>query len=379
MTAPFPSDRVPRNNAGKLDWLRLARSENVGPVTFVQLMRRYGSAGEALEALPHLARSGGARRLRVASKEAAEHEVASAQAAGARMILLGSDAYPENLAALDAPPPLLWCLGDPALVQARTVAIVGARNASALGLKFAEILARDLGKAGWSVVSGLARGVDAAAHRGALESGTVAVLAGGVDVMWPPQNEALYREIVEKGAVLSERAMGHQGRAPDFPRRNRIVSGLALGAVVAEGAERSGSLITARFAGEQGREVMAAPGSPLDPRAGGCNRLIREGATLVRGIDDVLEALSHYGSVPRMAEPLFEWAEAQGEADDTLRREVEDALGVVPVEIDELVRLTGAGSGLVAHVLLELDLAGRLRRDPGGKVALLPGDEQRSG
>ena len=252
------------------------------------------------------------------------------------------------------------------------MAIVGARNASALGLKFAEMLARDLGKAGWAVVSGLARGVDAAAHEGALESGTVAVLAGGVDVMWPPQNEALYREIIEKGVVLSERAMGHQGRAPDFPRRNRIVSGLALGAVVAEGAERSGSLITARFAGEQGREVMAAPGSPLDPRADGCNRLTREGATLVRGVDDVLEALTTIRREPRMAEPLFDWADVQEDADDRTRAEIENALGVVPIEIDDLIRLTDAGPGMVSHVLLELDLAGRLRRDPGGKVALLP-------
>jgi len=309
MTAPFPASRIPVNDAGRFAWLRLTRSANIGPVTFASLLNRYDSASAALDAIPDLARNGGAKRVRLA---------------------------------------------DPALVEkeldiAQTVGIVGARNASALGLKFAESLASDLGKAGWAVASGLARGVDAAAHRGSLASGTLAVLAGGVDVMWPPQNEALYREIIEKGVVLSERAMGHQGRAPDFPRRNRIVSGLSLGIVVAEGAERSGSLITARFAGEQGREVMAAPGSPLDPRAGGCNRLIREGATLVRGIDDVLEALSSLSLTPRFAEPLFEWATAQGEADDALRKDIR-----------------------VAHVLLELDLAGRLRREPGGKVALLP-------
>ncbi len=364
--------RLPVNDAGRFAWLRLARSANVGPVTFASLMKRYDSASAALDAIPDLAKRGGAKQVRLADPKRVEQELEAAASAGAEMLLLGSDTYPENLAALGSAPPVLWALGDPHTAKPQSVGIVGARNASALGLKFAEGLAAELGKAEWSVISGLARGIDAAAHRGAIKTGTVAVLAGGVDIMWPPQNEALYREIIDKGAVFSERAMGHQGRAPDFPRRNRIVSGLSLGIVVAEGAERSGSLITARFAGEQGREVMAAPGSPLDPRAGGCNRLIREGATLVRGIEDVLEALSSLTARPRIAEPLFEWAEAQGEADDALRRTVQDLLGVVPIDIDELIRMADAPPGLVSHVLLELDLAGRLRRDPGGKVALLP-------
>ena len=372
MTPPFPASKLPVNDAGRFAWLRLARSANVGPVTFAALMNRYESATAALDAIPDLAKRGGAKQVRLADPAKVEQELEAAAKIDARLVLLGAPDYPVNLAATGSAPAVLWALGTPETAQPQSVAIVGARNASALGLKFAEILASDLGKAGWSVISGLARGVDAAAHRGALETGTAAVLAGGVDVMWPPQNEALYREIIEKGVVLSERAMGHQGRAPDFPRRNRIVSGLSLGIVVAEGADRSGSLITARLAGEQGREVMAAPGSPLDPRAGGCNRLIREGATLVRGIDDVLEALSSLSLQPRMAEPLFEWAEAQGEADDALRRDIRNLLGVVPIDIDEIIRMADASPGLVAHVLLELDLAGRLRREPGGKVALLP-------
>ena len=372
MTAPFPASRVPVNDAGRFSWLRLARSANVGPVTFASLLNRYESASAALEAIPELAKNGGAKRVRLSDPALVEKELEAAAGIGAQMLALGAGNYPGNLAVMGSAPPVLWALGAPETAIAQSVGIVGARNASALGLKFAETLAADLGRAEWTVASGLARGVDAAAHRGALATGTVAVLAGGVDVMWPPQNEALYREIIEKGAVFSERAMGHQGRAPDFPRRNRIVSGLSLGIVVAEGAERSGSLITARFAGEQGREVMAAPGSPLDPRAGGCNRLIREGATLVRGIDDVLEALSSLSHAPRLAEPLFEWANAQGEADDALRREIRELLGFVPIDTNELIRMTDAPPGLVAHVLLELDLAGRLRREPGGKVALLP-------
>jgi len=372
VTAPFPASRLPLNDAGRFAWLRLARSANVGPVTFAALLNRYDSASAALDAIPNLAKRGGAKKVRLADPAKVEQELDAAAKIGAQMLMLGAPVYPANLSATGSAPAVLWALGDPGTASPQSAAIVGARNASALGLKFAEMLASDLGKAGWSVISGLARGVDAAAHRGALETGTAAVLAGGVDVMWPPQNEKLYREIIEKGVVLSERAMGHQGRAPDFPRRNRIVSGLSLGIIVAEGAERSGSLITARLAGEQGREVMAAPGSPLDPRAGGCNRLIREGATLVRGIEDVLEALSSLSAHPRLAEPLFEWAEAQGDADDQLRRDIHDLLGVVPIDIDELIRMADAPPGLVSHVLLELDLAGRLRREPGGKVALLP-------
>ncbi len=368
----FPASRAPTDEAGEIAWLRLTRSERIGPVTFAELMRRYPNAQAALDALPDLAAKGGGKRgPKVADAGAVQREYEAAQAAGARMLALGGKNYPYNLAVVSAAPPLLWCLGEPATARSEAVGIVGARNASALGLRFTETLARDLGRAGRAVISGLARGVDAAAHRGSIETGTVAVLAGGVDAMWPPQNAALYDEIVAKGAVISERPMGYQGRAQDFPRRNRLVSGLSLGIVVAEGAERSGSLITARYAGEQGREVMAVPGSPLDPRAGGCNLLIREGATLVRGIDDVIEALSRIGPMPHLLAPREEdWDAPMVAEDAAMKRVVLDLLGPHPVDPDEIIRRSGASSGFVSLVLLELDLAGRLHREPGGAVAL---------
>ena len=339
-------------------------------------MRRYPDAQAALDALPDLASKGGAkRRIRIADEGAARKEYDAARSAGARMLALGSAEYPANLAAVEAAPPLLWCLGDPATARPETVAIVGARNASALALRFTETLARDLGARGHAVASGRARGIDAAAHRGALETGTVAVLAGGVDSLWPPQNADLYDAIRARGAILSERPMGYQGRAQDFPRRNRLVSGLSRGIVVAEGAERSGSLITARFAGEQGRDVMAVPGSPLDPRAGGCNLLIREGATLIRGVEDVVEALARLDGVPRMLEGAGEeWDAPMVGEDAALKRAVRELLGPHPVAVDEIVRRSGASPGFVSLVLLELDLAGRLRREPGGSVSILDFD-----
>ena len=368
----FPADRAPTDEAGERDWLRLARSERVGPVTFAELMRRYPNARAALDALPALAARGGSRRaLRLADAQAVAREYDAAREAGARMLALGGPDYPLNLAMAEAAPPLLWCLGNPTMARPEAVAIVGARNASALALKLTETLARDLGAKGYTVVSGMARGIDAAAHRGALETGTVAVLAGGVDRPWPPQNAALYDAIRDKGAVLSERPMGYEGRARDFPRRNRLVSGLARGIVVAEGAERSGSLITARFAGEQGREVMAVPGSPLDPRAGGCNLLIREGATLVRHAADVLEGLSRLNADAHLLEPADDpWDAPATEDDAALRATVLELLGPHPVPVDEIVRRSGASAGFVSLVLLELDLAGRLHREPGGSVVL---------
>jgi len=369
----FPPDRAPVDEAGERDWLRLARSARVGPVAFAELMRRYPTARAALDALPGLAAKGGGKRaIQLADAEAVAREYDAARAAGARMLALGGDAYPFNLSRVEAPPPFLWCLGEASVARPEAIAIVGARNASALGMRFTEALARGLGAKGFAVVSGLARGIDAAAHRAALETGTVAVLAGGVDSMWPPQNADLYDAIREKGAILSERPMGYNGRARDFPRRNRLVSGLARGIVVAEGAERSGSLITARFAGEQGREVMAVPGSPLDPRAGGCNLLIREGATLVRHADDVIEALAHMDD--RVREPedaTWDAAAVEMEDDAGTRAAVLELLGPHPVQIDEIVRRSGFSPGVVSLVLLELDLAGRLAREAGGGVALV--------
>jgi len=369
----FPPGRAPVDEAGERDWLRLARSARVGPVAFAELMRRYPTARSALDALPGLAaRGGGKRPVQLADEGAVAREYDAAQAAGARMLALGGDAYPSNLAQVEASPPFLWCLGDAAVVRPEAVAIVGARNASALGMRFTDTLARGLGAKGFAIVSGLARGIDAAAHKAALETGTVAVLAGGVDSMWPPQNADLYDMIREKGAILSERPMGYNGRARDFPRRNRLVSGLARGIVVAEGAERSGSLITARFAGEQGRDVMAVPGSPLDPRAGGCNLLIREGATLVRHAGDVMEALSPLEARGRAREPEDEtWEPAVEEDDARMRATLLDLLGPHPTPVDEIVRRSGASPGFVSLVLLELELAGRLHREAGGGVALV--------
>ena len=369
----IPKARVPIDDTGRRDWLRLARSPRIGPVTFLELMRRYTSAAKALEALPQLAKAGGAKRGITALPIAkADAEMEAAAKADARMLCLGAADYPVNLARLEAPPPLLWSLGLPDTAHQKAVSLVGARNASALGLKFTETLARDLGRAGYAIISGLARGIDAVAHRGALESGTVAVLAGGVDSLWPPQNAELYAAIRERGAVLSERPMGYEGRGKDFPRRNRIISGLGLGIIVTEGAERSGSLITARYAGEQGRDVMAVPGSPLDPRSGGCNALIREGATLVRGIDDVIEAISRLPDQPNLLEPDQDWHKDDETDADAARETVLALLSVHPVGVDELRRLSGVSAGALALILLELDLAARLRRDPGGMVALIP-------
>ncbi|MHB8529857.1 MAG: DNA-processing protein DprA, partial [Caulobacteraceae bacterium] len=273
----------------RLDWLRLARSEAVGPVTFAHLLARHGRASRALAALPELARRGGRTApLKIPSLAEAQGELAAGRALGARLIAGCEPDFPLPLAALDPPPALLWAIGRAELLARRAVAIVGARVASAAGRRFARALAGDLAEAGYAVVSGLARGIDAAAHEGALPFATNAVMAGGVDDVYPPEHQALYDAIASQGCLVSERRIGHAARAADFPRRNRIVSGLTVGVVVVEAEMKSGSLITARLAGEQGREVFAVPGSPLDPRARGSNDLIRQGATLVEGAEDVL-------------------------------------------------------------------------------------------
>jgi DNA processing protein len=354
----------------RLDWLRLARAESVGAVTFAHLIGRFGAAGAALDALPDLARRGGrATPLRVASAEEAERELAAGEALGARLILGCEAEFPRLLAVLDAPPPLLWVLGDAALMARRTVAIVGARVASSGGRRFAKDLAGGLGAAGYVVVSGMARGIDAAAHEGALETGTVAVLAGGVDDVYPPENAALTEAVRRKGCLVSERVIGHAARAADFPRRNRIISGLSLGVVVVEAELRSGSLITARLAGEQGREVFAVPGSPLDPRARGANGLLRQGATLVEEVDDVLQVLD---AQPGFAEPgpsedLAGGPEPEALSDAAARR-LEALLSAAPARLDDLARDAGAAPAAVAAALVELSLAGRVELLPGGYV-----------
>ncbi len=290
------------NAEQRLDWLRLWRSENVGPITFGQLLARFGSARAALEAVPELARRGGRRgAIRICSAAEAEREVAATRAAGARLVALCEPDYPRPLAAIPDAPPLLAVKGHAHLFAERTIAIVGARNASAAGVRFARDISRELGQLGFVIASGLARGIDTAAHEGALESGTVAVLAGGIDVVYPAENEGLYGTIVEQGAVIAEQPVGKQPQGRHFPSRNRLISGLSLGVLVVEAALRSGSLITARMALEQNREVFAVPGSPLDPRCRGSNRLIRDGAALIETADHVIEALENL-ALPRLAE-----------------------------------------------------------------------------
>lgn len=368
--------RRPLTEAERLDWLRLARTEHVGPITFRQLVARFGTAAAALDALPDLARRGGRRGLRPCPAAAAERELEALERAGARLLLLADADYPAALAALEDAPPAIAARGDAALAGRQAVAIVGARNASANGRRLAETIARDLGAAGLTVVSGLARGIDHAAHRGSLESGTVAVVAGGVDVVYPPDNAALQQAIAERGALVSEMPPGTVPTARHFPRRNRLISGLSLGVLVVEAAKQSGSLITARFALEQGREVMAVPGSPLDPRCHGTNHLIRQGALLVESAADVLEALGAMAPPPAAPEPA-DFAEAEtawdGESGlDAVRAEIETLLGPAPVAVDELLRRCHMSAPVAKTVLLELELAGRLERHPGNRVSLLP-------
>jgi len=360
----------------KLAWLRLARTPEVGPVTFAQLISRFGTASAALEELPRLARRGGrAKNFIPASNEDVAREWEQLRGLGGRLVLSRDADFPAGLAALSPPPPLISVLGT--LPGKDMIAVVGARNASALARKFTHLLARELGEAGLAVVSGLARGIDSAAHEAALEHGTVAVVAGGVDVIYPPENETLYRAIAEQGAVISEMPLGEEPQARHFPRRNRLISGLSRGVVVVEAAERSGSLITANYALEQGREIFAVPGSPLDPRAKGANRLIREGATLIESAADVLSVLGPMlGHDYRERETLVpsqpKSETGLEEEADHVRRQIEDALSVSPVEMDELIRQTGARPSAVLTVILELELAGRCRRHPGNRVSATP-------
>ncbi len=359
--------------------LRLIRSENIGPVTYRQLLRRFGSADAALAALPDLVRRvGGVRSAqgggsaRIASVADAEAELAAVARFGGRFVFVGDDDYPFLLARTESAPPALAVKGDVTLFERPAVAMVGARNSSAAAVRFARELATDLAARDLVVVSGLARGIDAAAHWGALAGGTIGVVAGGLDVVYPPENAELQCRIATEGLVVAEAAFGTQPQARHFPRRNRIIAGLCAGTVVVEGALKSGSLITARIAAEAGREVMAVPGSPLDPRAQGCNQLIREGATLIQSAADVVEALGTLsGDVGgRLLAPDAAWEAAPvTEADDATRDEIVRLLSPVPVAIDELVRQSGCASAVVAGTLLDLELAGRLVRHAGGRVA----------
>ncbi len=368
-SAKIPPEALPRSDAARLDWLRLARSRRVGPVTFIRLIREFGSAEAALEALPRIAAEAGAGPYSPCSRAEATAEWEAGLATGARALPLGAADYPAALATIGDPPPLLWALGDPMLGARPAVALVGARNASALGARMASQLAAELGAAGLVVVSGLARGIDAAAHRAALATGTIAAQAGGVDVIYPAENAGLAAEIAARGLRLSELPPGHVPRAQDFPRRNRIISGLALAVVVVEGALRSGSLITARDALDQGREVMAVPGNPMDARAGGCNALIRDGATLVRSAADVVEALAAFlparSAARAPAGPVPETFQG-----DVLMARLIGLLGPSPVSEDLLIRDLAQPPAAVAAALLDLEMEGRVLRHPGGLVSL---------
>jgi len=366
---------TPLSDQERLDRLRLTRSENVGPVTYRDLMSQFASAGDALSALPDLAHRGGQkRRIKIASEAQATHEMNEARSLGAILMFVGEPDYPYLLAQADPPPPVISVMGALHLLSQPSLALVGSRNASAAGMRMATDLAHDLGAESFVIVSGLARGIDAAAHRAALATGTVAVVAGGIDVVYPLENQSLYDEIRERGVLVSEMPPGTKPLGRHFPRRNRIISGLSRGVIIIEAALRSGSLITARLALEQNREVMAVPGSPLDPRARGSNRLIKQGAALVEDAEDVLAWLEQ---APRSLfsegeEMLYEAPKAQAPTlSETDRRDLTSLLSPTPVEQDELIRLSGLSAQVVIAILLELDLAGRLFRDTGQRIALI--------
>ncbi|MFI4974694.1 MAG: DNA-processing protein DprA [Caulobacterales bacterium] len=356
----------PLTDTERLDWLRLARTEGVGPVTFQHLIGRFGAPDEAIAALPDLARRAGRGQApRPPGRAEAEAELAAGAALGARLLASLEPDFPLALRNVDPPPPVVWARGDVALLARRSVAVVGARVASGAGRRFARSLAADLAEAGLAVVSGLARGIDAAAHEGAIAGGTVAVLGGGVDDIYPPENAGLYRQIAERGCIVAERAPGQTAKAKDFPRRNRLISGLSLGVVVVEAELRSGSLITARLAAEQGREVFAVPGSPLDPRAKGCNDLIRQGAALCEGADDVLRVIETLRGFEAPPPPAYEPPGVDGEGAD-LHDAVRELLSPTPVSIDDIARLIDAPPGSVFAALVELSLAGEAELLPGG-------------
>ena len=376
----------PTSEDDRFAWLRLLRSYRVGISTFYRLMAEHGSAQRALAALPAVARAAGLDSYAPCPEARIEDELTAARAAGAQLICIGEDRYPPELARIADAPPMLWALGDLALMERPAAALVGARNASSLGTRMARALARDLGAEGFAVVSGLARGVDAAAHIAALETGTIAVLAGGVDVTYPPENAGLAADIARRGLLLSEQPMGMAPQARHFPRRNRIIAGLARAVVVVEAAARSGSLITARDALDQGREVLAVPGHPFDARAAGCNRLIRDGATLVRGGKDVIAALPPEQALAETEPAMPDDAPAHPERPDPpatpppdkrslretakLHQQILSRLGPSPLAEDQLIRDLAAPAGEVAPALVDLELEGKITRQAGGLLAL---------
>lgn len=355
--------------AERRDWVRLSRSEGVGPVTFFGLLARFGTAGAALEALPGLLANAGRKATRVATVASVEAEIEATLTLGGQIIAACEPSFPKALAAVTPPPPVIAVHGDSALLHRPCVGIVGARNASAAGLRLAREMAAGLAEGGYTVVSGLARGIDGAAHAASLAKGTAAVLAGGVDHIYPPEHADLHARIAARGVLVSESPLAAAVHARDFPRRNRIISGLSLGVVVVEAEARSGSLITARYAAEQGREVFAIPGSPLDPRAAGPNSLIRDGARLVTGPDDVLDALRDSAGFTEPGPDLFSRDPEPLSLDASIPAQIASLLSPVPVSIEDIARDTGLPWRTVAAAIVELELSGRAVTLQGGRVA----------
>jgi DNA processing protein len=374
--------QTPQSTPELVDWLRLIRSQNIGPHTFWGLLSKYGSAAEALQALPELARRGRRQTVKLATENDATHELEQIDRYGAKPIAIGQSGYPPLLAQVESPPPFLTVMGDASIASTRTIGIVGARNASASGRKMADLMAQGLGRHGVTIASGLARGVDTHAHKASLDTGTVAVTAGGINRIYPKENTDLYHQIAEVGAVVSEMPFDAEPIARFFPRRNRLISGMSAGVVVIEAAARSGSLITARFALEQGREVFAVPGSPLDQRAQGTNGLLRNGATLVQTPEDVLEGIESQFSDP--AGMMFPFAQAtshpmevtsahgnNGPEDNpqAITEAILELLSPTPIQIDDLARLSGIHIAAVSAAVLELEIGGQATRHPGGGVS----------
>lgn len=361
----------PTTEDQRFDWLRLLRSRRVGISTFYRLMRDHGSAAEALYHLPEIARAAGVDTYSICPEAVVQAELKAARASGAQLVCRGDDLYPDVLEDLEDAPPMLWAIGNAALLAKPQIALVGARNASSLGGRMARALATDLTRSGFVITSGMARGVDTAAHLAALKDGTVAVLGGGVDVLYPAENTRLAEDIVANGGVrLSEQPMGLQPQARHFPARNRIISGLCRAVIVVEAAAKSGSLITARTALDQGREVMAVPGHPFDARASGCNMLLRDGARLVRSAEDVIDGLAPMVDDPPPQLPLEpEQPERPLAKVAQLHQQILDRLGPSPLGEDQLIRDLGASSRLVSPALTDLEMDGRINRQPGGLIS----------
>ncbi|WP_420566644.1 DNA-processing protein DprA [Thalassovita sp.] len=372
----------PTTEDERVSWLRLLRSRRVGPATFHRLMNEHGTATAALEALPEVAKAAGVENYQVCPEGVAWAELKAARALGARMLCHGAPDYPAALAQISDAPPFVWAIGNLDALKRPMIAMVGARNASSLGIRMARALAKDLADQGYAIVSGLARGIDTAAHTASLNSGTLAVMAGGVDVIYPAENTRLGQDITKTGLRLSEQPFGLTPQARHFPRRNRIISGLAQGLIVIEAAAKSGSLISAKNALDQGREVMAVPGHPFDARAAGCNMLIRDGARLVRTAEDVIEALPPVQPAPAQDELNLSPPQPDVQPGRSKKRSLRETaqlhsqilqrLGPSPMAEDQLIRDLGRRARTVGPVLTDLELDGKIQRQPGGLLSLIP-------